>query len=515
MRRRLATMTAAAVLSAAFLTGAGVALPAAGAARAVGAPAGPGAHAGAASRLAAASTWGTAELVPGSMPLNKGGQAGIGSVSCPASTACSAGGFYTSGSVNRVPLVQGFVVNKTRGVWRKAQEVPGLAALNTANRARVNSVSCAAPGDCSAGGYYADGADHQQAFVVNESGGTWGNAEEVPGSAALDKGNPGAAIVSVSCAAPGDCSAGGYYSDASGRQQAFVVSETGGTWGTATEVLGSAALNAGGFAQINSVSCATPGNCSAGGYYASSSADGIPVVQALVVTQTNGAWGTAIEVPGIAARNGGGYAQVNSVSCAAPGECSAGGEYTGKTPATQAFVVTQTNGTWGAAVEVPGTAALNKRGLAQVNAVSCATPGNCSAGGFYQDAAYNGQAFVVSETSGTWGTAVEMPGTAALDQGSPGATVVSLSCAAVGDCSAGGSYTDSAGLQQAFVVSETAGTWAAAQEVPGTAALNAGGLAGTQSVSCAPAGSGCSAAGSYTNANQNVQVFVADQTGSN
>jgi hypothetical protein len=293
-----------------------------------------------------------------------------------------------------------------------------------------------------------------------------------------------------------------------------VASETGGTWRNAVEVPGSAALNAGGYAQINSVSCAAPGDCSAAGYYASANADGIPTVQALVVTQANGTWGTAIEVPGTAGRNGGGYAQVNSVSCAAPGDCSAGGEYTGKTPATQAFVVNQTGGTWGTAVEVPGTAALNKRGLAQVNSVSCATPGNCSAGGFYQDAAYNSQAFVVNETGGSWGTAAEVPGSAALDQGSPGAMVVSLSCAAAGDCSAGGAYTDASDLQQAFVVNETGGTWGTAEEVPGTGALNAGGLAGTQWVSCAPAGS-CSAAGSYTNANMNVQVFVADQTTGN
>jgi hypothetical protein len=500
MRRRLATTTAATVLCSALLTGAGVALSAAGTL------AGAGARA-----VAAGGTWSTAEQIPGSMPLNKGGQAGIGSVSCATTTACSAGGFYTSGTVNRVPLVQGFVVNKTRGVWRKALAVPGLAALNTANRARVNSVSCAAPGDCSGGGYYADGTDHQQPFVVNETGGTWGNAQEVPGSAALDQGSPGAAVVSVSCAAPGDCSAGGYYSDAAGHQQAFVVNETGGTWGKAVEVPGSAALNGGGYAQINSVSCAAAGDCSAGGYYASNSADGIPVVQAMVVTQTNGTWGTAIEVPGTAGRNGGGYAQINSVSCATPGNCSAGGEYTGTTPATQAFVVNQSGGKWGTAVEVPGTAVLNKRGLAQVNSVSCATAGNCSAGGFYQDAAYNSQAFVVNETGGTWGTAVEVPGTAALDQGSPGATVVSLSCAAAGECSAGGAYADASDLQQAFVVNETGGTWGTAAEVPGTAALNAGGLAGTQAVSCAPAG-GCSAAGSYTNANQNAQVFVADRT---
>jgi hypothetical protein len=91
--------------------------------------------------------------------------------------------------------------------------------------------------------------------------------------------------------------------------------------------------------------------------------------------------------------------------------------------------------------------------------------------------------------------------------------IVSLSCAAAGDCGAGGVYSDASGLQQAFVANESGGTWGAAQEVPGTAALNPGGLAGTQAVSCAPAG-GCSAGGDYANANMNVQVFVADRTGS-
>jgi len=44
----------------------------------------------------------------------------------------------------------------------------------------------------------------------------------------------------------------------------------GGTWGTAREVPGTAALNnTGGDAATNSVSCASSGNCSAGGSYTS------------------------------------------------------------------------------------------------------------------------------------------------------------------------------------------------------------------------------------------------------
>jgi hypothetical protein len=233
------------------------------------------------------------------------------------------------------------------------------------------------------------------------------------------------------------------------------------------------------------VSCSAAGDCSAGGFYASSVVDHVPTVQALVVTETGGTWGTAQEVPGSAALNAGGFAEISSVSCSAPGACSAGGEYTNGTPATEVFVVSQTGGTWGTARKVRRIATLNTSGLASITSVSCPSAGNCVAVGSYEDANFDSQAFYVGESGGTWGSAQEVRGTASLDQGSPGATAVSVSCDAAGDCGMGGNYTTASGNQQAFVASESGGTWGAAQEVPGTAALNAGGAAGVSSVSCA------------------------------
>ena len=55
-------------------------------------------------------------------------------------------------------------------------------------------------------------------------------------------------------------------------------------------------------------------------------------------------------------------------------------------------------GTWHTAIEVPGTGALNKGGFARVASVSCASAGNCAAGGAYEDGSANTQAFVASET---------------------------------------------------------------------------------------------------------------------
>jgi hypothetical protein len=159
---------------------------------------------------------------------------------------------------------------------------------------------------------------------------------------------------------------------------------------------------------------------------------------------------------------------------------------------------------------VPGIAALNKSGDAQITAMSCASAGSCSAGGFYTDGSFAEQVFVVGETSGTWGTAGEVPGTAALNQAGA-ADLQSVSCASAGNCSAGGGYEASVGVGEAYVVSEISGTWRSAEEVPGSAALNKGASAQVNSVSCASAGA-CSAGGSYLDSLHNSQAFVAGET---
>jgi hypothetical protein len=65
-------------------------------------------------------------------------------------------------------------------------------------------------------------ASPDQAFVVNESSGTWGNAEEVPGTPALNAGGDAYAN-SISCAAVNHCVAGGYYTESSKFFEPYVV----------------------------------------------------------------------------------------------------------------------------------------------------------------------------------------------------------------------------------------------------------------------------------------------------
>jgi len=312
----------------------------------------------------------------------------------------------------------------------------------------------------------------------------------------------------VSCASAGNCAAGGDYTDSTARGRGFVVSLRHGRWGTAIQVPGLEALNTGGDAFVYSVSCASAGNCAAGGVYRDRGNNG----HGFVVSERNGVWGRAIEVPGLGALNKS-DAQVNSVSCASAGNCAAGGYYTDSNTGEQGFVAVERHGRWGTAIEVPGLGAVNKFGYAFVGSVSCPSAGNCAAGGEYTGRR-GGQGFVAVERHGRWGTAIEVPGLGALNTGGangPDAEVVSVSCASAGNCAAGGYYQDRRGHDQGFVAVERDGRWGTAIEVPGLGALNKGGNAGVTSVSCAPAGT-CAAGGDDTDRRGHSQGFVVSQT---
>ena len=414
-----------------------------------------------------------------------------------------AGALAVPGAVGAwaVPAARGAV--PSAGSWRRAIEVPGLAALNKGGDAKVTSVSCGSAGNCAAGGSYRNRHHHYQGFVASERHGRWGKAIEVPGRGTLNKGN--ARVSEVSCASPGSCGAGGGYTDRRGHGQGFVIAERDGRWGRAMEVPGLGALNAGGDAGVSSVSCASAGNCTAGGGYTDQDGHG----QGFVAVERNGVWGKAIEVPGLGALNKGGYAAVNSVSCGAAGNCAAGGAYEDRGQNGQGFVAVEKNGVWGKAIDPPGLRALNDAAgspNAEVDSMSCASAGNCAAVGTYGEP--YGTGFVVAEKKGVWGKAIDV---GLIGGRLAGAN--SVSCASAGNCAAGGFYSDSSGgVTQGWVAVERHGRWGNGIKVPGLRALNKGGYAAVNSVSCPLAGS-CAAGGYYSGRHHHSQGFVVSQTG--
>ena len=85
--------------------------------------------------------------------------------------------------------------------------------------------------------------------------------------------------------------------------------------------------------------------------------------------------------------------------CRAPESASAsrGGLY--RDNGTQAFVADENAGTWGGAQKIAGN--LNVGGNAGVTAVSCTPATNCTAGGFYTDAAGHQSGWVADDSTAT------------------------------------------------------------------------------------------------------------------
>jgi hypothetical protein len=457
----------------------------------------------------AASPWRPAIEVPGLKALNKGGEASISSMSCRAPGNCAAIGTYVDGHKTG----QVFVVSENKGRWAKAIALPGFGALNKHGDIVTTAfVSCGSVGNCSAAGDYQDRSGKFQVFVATETKGRWGKAIVVPGLKALNQGG-GAEVNSLFCSPGGNCLVGGSYKARHAIFQAFVASEKNGKWGNAIPVPGLQALNVGGFAEVLSVSCGSSGNCAAGGDYLDTSS---PFgAQGFVASEKNGTWGDAIEVPGLQALNVGHHAVVASVSCASSGNCSAGGGYTPAGPHQpgQGFVVDEKNGTWSNAIEVPGLPTLNVGKEGGVGSVSCASPGNCTAGGTYQPTSdpSTSEGFVVSEKNGTWGKAIEIPHLGALNKGEDVEAVL-VSCASAGNCVAGGDYLDANGGQfLAFVASESKSAWGKAVPLPGFKALKAK-ASHVIAISCPPLGH-CAVGGVYIRQSgfDQGEGFVANQ----
>jgi len=108
----------------------------------------------------------------------------IAGLSCPAPGQCGLAGYSaskSSGEHDNVDASAVFVARQVHGTWSAAQPIPGLTALSHGAPALVSALSCAAPGACAAGGYYArpDGPEH--AWLATQTDGTWNQATAVPG----------------------------------------------------------------------------------------------------------------------------------------------------------------------------------------------------------------------------------------------------------------------------------------------------------------------------------------------
>lgn len=427
-----------------------------------------------------ARAWGVAERIPhldaiaaalGSQGSDSGRHGGVdfSAVSCTKPGYCTAGGDLYSGSDNYGGTQEGWVATESAGVWAAPKVINFHIKFTAYSYVFVTSVSCASPGNCAAVGYYSTATyagfpETYEAFYINQVNGTWSAPKQIPGTSALNH-DHWAQASSVSCPAPGDCAVAGIVANTT----EFVASETNGAWGTAQLVPGFRSENHGLYNFFSAppvISCPKPGYCTVAGN--DLSATGTQAT--FVAAESNGTWGSAVPLPGFAAGGA-----VTALSCPAVGDCSAGGwasSYRHRVP----FVASETGGTWTSGA-VSGFDRLSPAPVrtGSISALSCASPGNCTAGGTYLPSAPETSVLVVSEARGKWQAARPAAGVAKTERG---IGLAQISCPAAGYC---GAVITRAGT--GYVLLQAGGTWAVARPVAGTT-----GTGGAAAVSCPAAG---------------------------
>jgi hypothetical protein len=322
--------------------------------------------------------WGTAKPVSLGNLGGAGVPARLGDISCSSPGDCAATGDYGTFTGPAAP----FIINELDGTWSEPMGVPGIASVPPSPTfgAVITAISCPADGDCAMGGIYqADDNGGEGSFVADEKSGVWGDAAKLPGLAALTT-RPSARLTSISCAAAGACTVAGSYDAASdGRQLPFVASEQGGTWGNAQLLPGSVELNVGGGLNTELVSCPTAGGCTLAATYWPFSTSPQPSSGGgsliLTASESGGTWGNAVKLPGLPSGVTAG-AFLRAMACGSVGNCSLGGYYNTRTSLGIAFLANDLNGTWHTArVAMPALSGAQ----AVVTAVSCGAPGYCSA----------------------------------------------------------------------------------------------------------------------------------------
>jgi hypothetical protein len=450
-----------------------------------------------------ASPWKSVTQVSGPAGFNGAGdEIAVNSLSCGTSHSCSAVGF-----VSNQHTTQAFVEDERDGAWSRATIPPGAATLNAGNSAQLDAVSCTSRQNCSAVGWYTTRSQHIEVFTVRESSGKWSEALTVHGLSI--RGINAIVTSTIACASANSCVVSGTYNVNSSAQRMapsrpFIVDEVNGQWQRAMalpESISPADVN------VTSVACRSVGNCSIGGEFAGNQR------VALVDNETDGVWASAIRVPGIATL-GRSSSTVSSISCGGENSCSAGGTYADRSGDILGFLTNEVDGKWSTMETVKGSPDLHLDSNSGITTLSSTAPGECTALGYSFYRGNGGKLFVVRETRGVWGRAINIRN--ASNESYSGFNNGTLSCATPGNCVVGGMYAvqEKWSMGSApFVAEEVNGVWTRAVEVRGMSKLNVGNYAWVQSASCGDADN-CAIVGGFSGATEAPDFFASTTSSS-
>lgn len=458
--------------------------------------------------------------LPKAMYPGNEGFAALNAVACPAVNECVAIGTFAA----RGDGVQAFAVVDRNGAW-SAGQLPTITGVNSGSRITLASISCESATTCVAvGGASSDPANEPTTpEVLVDSGGKWtAHAVSDPGS--------GGQLDAVSCAGASCVAVGRDAPTVADTSDEFASVESGGSW--TSSVLPLPADIDYGSDEFTSISCPSPGTCTAAGDYLEY--DGTQHEQAMVDSLSGGSWTTVGDLlPTVSDVD---ITVPTAISCSSATTCTVIGNYNdGGGPG---FLLVEVSGTWsmpttpltttnpnrsdafmglactGSTCVIVGAESLanvQMRGAILVgggttwhlreepaptyisvfdqytiDTVACPAVGRCTAMG--DDDGFN---FVDVQHGGTWAqSAVPVPATQVTG------TLSDVACPLAGHCVATESSPRAqTGVADSALVTQSGTAWRA-QWAPVPAGAPAGSTANVWSVSCASA-SFCVAVGGY------------------
>ncbi len=341
-------------------------------------------------------------------------------------------------------------------------------ARTTGQAASINAVACSGLNTCVAVGSFRTSAGNQP-LVVNEVNGVWsaGRRLNLPSGAVASTAsapNRITELLGVACPVTGGCVAVGTY-DTAGGFEPMMATEVNGVWRNPTSVaLPSGAPGTNQAASLNAISCAGVGNCVGVGTYAENSSD----QESWSVTESAGTWSAAVNTPlpsGFLTVDQ--EASLNGVSCHAAGDCTAVGTFVGTVDALsddEAYVVTSTKGTWNAAsavaIALPDDAAAT--GTDSFNGLNAVScPSVANCVAVGQYATTTGYVpLAVTESAGVWSSGVRVAAPVTSLSGTPIADLIAIDCSTTTSCEAVGGDGNQS-LAQPLRATQSEGVWSA------------------------------------------------------
>lgn len=318
------------------------------------------------------------------------------SVACTSAVACTAAGSYVHAG-NGLPMAADGAVGgfgPPTGIALPSDTATSMSASG------ISAIACPQPGTCVGVGSFEDTDRSVQALTASGAGGGWSSAGPLTLPTDAAGGNQFAQLSSVSCSSV-DCTAVGSYLGADGATELLAVTDTNGSWASATTValpkLSGSFARVTGAPDLSSVSCVGQGTCTAVGA-ALNRAGGLAP---LVAVESNGAFrpATFLAMPkGSIVRAS---SALTSVSCSAAGTCVAVG-YVARPSGTLPVIDTEANGVWGPMVPifVPRLSPTAIGGV--LSSVACSSARVCAAVGSVQLTGGASAPAALVDTGGHW-----------------------------------------------------------------------------------------------------------------